>query len=447
SLLSSILILLALPGKLVATGKLSRIEDPVVVAGEVLAPLLGAGLDRLSLMVWTADVKPVPFQVDEKDEMGEYVFAMSVKGTEITPSNAVDQDPSLDANDELVFMVFDAGDRCPEGSAPADAEKGVELEIVDPVDGGRAWLYLFSFEKDIPHSEKDYVKLIIAPERRVSRVEAKNYIVETVKNTTYYNYISLIHSDGTQSHDLIDHFKIRLIVSILFNTIEIPFAMDELFQAETSAFTDGPIRVISLGSGYMKGPAGIKLSGGRSVVKNYPNSFIIPIHLQVPLDAKVLLSDIQLHGANDFNENAYGTYYYDEHNPYNPEVVLDGKMSEAERKMDYKSDHDWLVVMTPYGTTVFRLIFPPEWDFLNKGLYYKDDPMFEDPPEDNPGVIAVGFDIDNFIDLKRGAYTYYFQYYFPHNFKVGDEKMILNIMDRPLEVKVHPIKYTVPSTP
>lgn len=433
-LLVSILILLTLPGELAAREKtLGRIDDPVVVEGKALAPMMGAGLDRLSLMVWKADgFKPVPFQVDEKDDKDEYVFT---EGDKIK----LDSDPNLDANDELIFMVFDAGDRCPDGSAPTDAEKGVELEIVDPVDGGRAWVYLFAFEKDAPHSEKDYVKSIIVRERRVRRLEAKNYIMETVKNAIYYNYLSLIHSDGTRSPDLVDRLKIRCIVSIFFNTIKIPLDFDKLIKTKVTAWKDGPVRVISRGQGYLSGVVKIKLKG-HSVVYHYPNFFIFPINLAIPINLEKLLSNIRLHGENDFSENAYGLHYYDKYNPWNPEVVLDGKMSDAEKNMNYRADRDWLVLTGPQGTCVSRILFPKEWNFVNTGMFYVDDSERADPPEDNPGLIAAGYDFDRFIELKKGQATFYLHYYFPQDFKVGDEARILNIMDHPLEVKVHPIK-------
>jgi hypothetical protein len=150
----------ALPRGLEAAKKtLKRTEDPVIIEGKDLMSLLGSRPDRLSLMAWTYDgFQPVPFQMDERDEKGEYVFTMSVEGGKTTPSNEADQDPKLDANDELVFMVFDAGDRHPEVSFPDGVDKGVEIEITDPVDGGKAWIYLFAFKNEAPRSGLDYVR-------------------------------------------------------------------------------------------------------------------------------------------------------------------------------------------------------------------------------------------------------------------------------------------------
>lgn len=92
----ALIIIFALSSNLHAQGKtLKRIDDPVVVLGEKLKPLLGTNLKRLTLMAWTGQgLEPIPFQVDEKTPEGKYAFN---KG----PKAEKDTDPLLDSNDEL----------------------------------------------------------------------------------------------------------------------------------------------------------------------------------------------------------------------------------------------------------------------------------------------------------------------------------------------------------
>ncbi len=420
------------------SGFSKRNQEPVIVLGTKLKPLLGSRIDRLSLMVWKNDqFYPIPFQIDERNLKGEYIFTQLIKKDKFIPYKDKDENPFLDENDEMIFMSFDAGEQAPKGAFPEFAEKGIELEIIDPLTQESAWVYLFSFAKKPPISQVDYVKLIPDHQKHIQRIEAKNYIIQAPPNCIYYDYLSLVHSDGTRSPDLVDRLKIRCCAFVFFKKIKIPFAMDALIKIQPLAYKDGKIRVLALGQGYMEGPAGIKLKGEKSVVKYYPTMLVFPIHLQVPLDADVLLSDFTLYGVNDFNENAFGMHYYDAHNPYHPEIFLDGKMSEAEKNMVYNQDHDWCVVTGSQGTVVFRILFPPEWDFVKKELYYKDALNFYDPPEDNPGTIAVGFDMKKFVNLQKGSYLYFFHFYFPQDFKIGDEKAILSIKDNPLKVKTN----------
>jgi hypothetical protein len=431
-------VILILAGQELKAQTISRTDDPVVVKGEKMRLLAGTEINRLSLMRWQVKGwEAVPFQVDEKDSNDEYVFTEGDKTTQ-------DTDPGFDANDELIFMVSDAGARRPDGKVPAGAGKGVELELVDPVDSGRAWVYLFHFEKDAPRSEKDYVEMSLDRVNQVARVEAKSYILESVANAVYYNYLSLIHSDGTRTPDLIDRLKIRGIVSVFFGTLKIPFNFDDLVKSRITAWTDGPVRLIRRGEGYLE-VAAIELKGeGYSIGYYYPGFFIYPMTLDIPLDLKRILTDIDLHGATDFTENAYGWHYYDKYNPFCAEVMLDGRMSDAEKNMKYSEDRDWHVNTGPQGTFLHRIFFPAEWKFITKGLFYVDNAQLEDPPEDNPGLVATGYHFDRFVNLRKGSATYWMHYYFPQDFKVGDEARILNILDHPLEVKVHTIKSGIP---
>jgi len=56
-----------------------------------------------------------------------------------------DSDPTIDANDEIVFMASDAGVRVTDSRAPAGARAGtgLEVEILDPLTGDASYAYLF----------------------------------------------------------------------------------------------------------------------------------------------------------------------------------------------------------------------------------------------------------------------------------------------------------------
>jgi hypothetical protein len=414
---------------------LNRTDDPVVVPGRDIESLLGCSIERLSLMRWSKDRwEPVPFQVDEKNEKDEFIWK---DGDVITR----DEVPGFDANDELVFMVSDAGDRAPEGKVPSGAEKGVGLELADPLDETCAWVYLFSFSENAPRSEKDYVKMSLDRAEKVARVDARTYVIESVADAVYYNYLSLIHSDGTKTADLIDRLKIRGIISMFFGRLKVPFNFDQLVKSRITAWTDGQVRGIRRGEGYLDVP-GIELKGeGYSVSYYYPDFFIYPMTLDIPLDLKTLLTDLELHGATDFTQAAYGWHYYDEYNPWNRDVVLDGKMSRAELNMNYSENRDWHVNTGKPGTFLHRIFFPEKWGFITKGLFYVDNAELEDPPEDNAGLIATGYNFERFIDLKKGSATYWMHYYFPQDFEPGDESRILNILDHPVRVKARALQF------
>lgn len=406
-----------------------RTEDPVVVPGSGLSALAGAPLESLGLLRWEGQTfSPVPFQVDEKDEKGGFAFPLGELKTR-------DPDPRLDRNDELVFMAYDAGSQARPGSRPAQAVSGLELELTDPVTGNRGYVYLFKFNGTPPRSDKDYVKMKMDKQKDRARVEAGTYILESVQSAVYYNYLSLRKKDGSWTPDLIDRLKIRGEIHAFQGTLKVDFHFDELVKSKITSWIDGPVRVVRRGQGYLKVP-GIELQGsGFSLSYYYPSFFIYPMTLDIPLNLRTVLTDISLHGATDFTAAAGGWHYYDAKNPLHPEVVFDGRMSEAEKKMNLAHDHDWLALVGPAGNHLHRLFFPKEWSFVKKEVYYRDDKTARDLPEDEPGLFSVGYEFKNFIALKKGHTTYYMHYYFPRDFKPGEEARILNVVDQPLQVK------------
>jgi hypothetical protein len=81
----------------------------------------------------------------------------------------------------------------------------------------------------------------------------------------------------------------------------------------------------------------------------------------------------------------------------NPDVVIDGKMSEAENNLKIHFDHNWLCHIGRQGTYCHRIIFPPEWSSITKEVFYVDNAELNDPPESEPGLSAIGYHFLNFI--------------------------------------------------
>ena len=80
---------------------------PAIVSGSQLPAFAGVVLDELFVYAYDGTTwSEVPFQIDEVDASGEFTTT---------------EDALLDGNDELVFMVADAGPAtgCPRLAAPA----------------------------------------------------------------------------------------------------------------------------------------------------------------------------------------------------------------------------------------------------------------------------------------------------------------------------------------
>lgn len=409
------------------TGRLpNRTEDPVIVAGKNFPALAGIPAARLCVFRYDGKFSPIPFQVDERNRAGMYAYT---KG----PQPIKDETAGLDANDELVFMAFDLGAKA-EG-APADAGPGAEIEVTDPVTGDRAYAYLYSFAGNAPRSTGDYVRY--DTNARGTQSSGITWKTNYPPNSIYYTFQSIRRADGTWTPDTADRLKVRGELSAFSGMIQSDFQFDDLVKSRVTGWIDGPVRVVRRGEGYLAIGEMINIRGaGDSVAFNYPTWFTYPMMINFPVNLHTYINRMTIHGANDFTRAGFGLHYYDAVNKYHENIVIDGKMSAEEKKMNLTHDHSWLVLTSPQWSNVHRLFFPKEWSFIKKQVYYRDDPSKKDPPEDDPGEFAVGYDFTNFQNVSKGPVTYYMHYYFPAQFKVGDEKRILDVVDRPVRVKV-----------
>jgi hypothetical protein len=417
---------------------LSRVDDPVVVQGKILAAISGARLDRLSLMVCTGDgFKPVPFQVDEKDPAGDYVYTGG-------PMAGKDDDPGLDQNDELVFLAESIGARCDDRPWPEGARSGALIEIIDPIDKGRGWLYLFEFEGSPPRSPLDLVSREFTSER--STTTARGYMWGSKAGQGFPDELHLPDADGKMGPDLLDRWKSRGVIDLPL--IKFEMKSDEIIRHQAVGWIDGPVRVI------VRDRASMKISfieydlPTKVMLYYYPNSCVFPMSVNVNnpemMELVTRVADINSMGGLDYNEHGYGIHHYDSINPYDPQVVFDGRMSDAERRLNTTEDLDWIVGYRPgSGGVLVRFYMPEEFSGIVKGLYYLEDDSKPEPPEDHPGTIAHGFQYKmNLENVKEGHYTAYTQFFFKPDLVPGREKTLLDIFDHPLEVKSTPLDKT-----
>lgn len=170
------------------TSTVQRSTRPAVLTGADLPGLTGAAPDAIVAFKhhrvdgearWTQ----VPVQVDERAVVpfgtqpvdnttpgvdgtvygSGYSAQSSLQYTDNDTFVGADPDPTFDADDELVFMVSDAGSR-PGGDVPAEPVgvlpgSGVAVEVHDPRDpDAEGWIHLFVSDGTLdPAAGRDYV--------------------------------------------------------------------------------------------------------------------------------------------------------------------------------------------------------------------------------------------------------------------------------------------------
>ncbi len=159
------------------TSTLDRPLDPVIVTGDASASCLSgvAPWEVVAFRYAGGAWEQIPVQVDEAallDIVTPYgPYAAMIGSAPPTGVNELfytdagtftgpDPDPTLDADDEVVFMARDAGDEpgtffFPEGAVPGT---GCRVTVTDPLDGGLGVVYLFRQDGSLdPGAGKSYV--------------------------------------------------------------------------------------------------------------------------------------------------------------------------------------------------------------------------------------------------------------------------------------------------
>ncbi|MCK4571070.1 hypothetical protein KAT84_03870 [Candidatus Bipolaricaulota bacterium] len=179
------LIMLAISGAVgVAASPISGIREgvPIVLTGELL-PWENVSPNDVVAFSYHDGWTQIPVQVDERDQR-EYIQIYGPSASE-NPITAVygtgihgivycdpntftgpDSDPTLDVNDEIVFMAHDAGNRAPTDEGPSSVREGsgIELELADPLTDQVSYMYLFLQDGSLdPSTGMSYVEYDFNP--------------------------------------------------------------------------------------------------------------------------------------------------------------------------------------------------------------------------------------------------------------------------------------------
>jgi len=290
-----------------AKSSLDRPRAPLVLEGSDLpAGLAGVEPERLVAFKYRAPKRgrrgrwrQVPVQVDERlaVDFGDVPTPGPVSRTPGTVYGTAaggvtalqyadrstfvgpDDDPSLDADDEIVVMAKDAGDRAPSGRrTPRRARKKglARIKVEDPVDGGRGWVYLFAATRDADHpldpaAGRDYVDYEFSlqrgsyqstydtrdgPNPESSRVIAKSYVAGFSDRWIF----DLLRIGGASAPDILDGHKFGIAPGQCgrsedtFSGTDTNDRPNDRGEGAFVANIDGPVRAIRSYVGANSGP-------------------------------------------------------------------------------------------------------------------------------------------------------------------------------------------------
>src|SRR5262249_39424581 len=254
---------------------------------------------------------PIPFQVDER--VGSRV-AMS-GGPEPEPD---DQPGVLDADDALLFMACDAGERAPGGTPPRAESR--EIRVEDPRTGAVGWAYLMASDTP-PRTTRRYVSYDAAHDTVITA----GWRVGCVGALPTYFALSL---GGPLGPNLVDGVRLRADAVLLANLAHWSINERDGHHALV-AWTAGPVRVLRRSGHEVDIGLGIHLSAGTLHTAFYAEHVFAPGSIKLPFSPGVFFREITAVGGIDL-VGMEGWRYVAPGTPPGG-LAIDGHMDEAER--------------------------------------------------------------------------------------------------------------------
>ncbi len=413
-------------------GRIDRIFDPVLIQGKWLTDLLGSGLGTLRLYRYRdGQYETIRFQVDERTLEGDWVFPHGKK------NNGSEGNGLLDGRDVLLFMAGDAGERAHPDAPLQGASSVTEIELEDPVDEGRAWVYLAAHEADPPPlcPLPDYVRYNYETEEVSTDFSYYKFIItEEGLHTGFSDVGAILPAAGGDGENRIDRMKTRIQIRFFFNLVPLSLN-EEMLGQDVAAYIAGPVRVIRRLEQFFKLPFGLRGMKSVTDLHLYESLTIVPAKINVPKGVDKVISSGHMWFGADMAPNAIGSLFRNSEN-LEP-LIIDGRMSEMEKHFSPQLDK-WRVIYGHGGAMLIRGMFSVEDPEVAEIRHrYVDDISVVEPPERYEGSIGVVQTEMVSKKPKAGRYDMLMEVYFPPHYRPGDEAGCLNVRDRPLRVLIH----------
>lgn len=365
SVISLTILLLVLPLASLAgePRTLTRTIDPVEVSGIDVPNILGMEISNLrAIASLNGKLTSIPYQIDQKGSDNDWVWSVTYKTTIIDnwDDDSFDQDDSLenltyddqdppgksifDDNDVIVFLAKDAGDRDRERFKRLGAERLTELEIIDPVNQSKAWVYLAYFKSNVPAlSNIRYVQY--EPERLLVTGPEHEFL--------YSPKHSMVLDDfrlGGVSIFAIN--KIRGEVEATIGPVTLDFNFSETtINGYNVGYIEGPVRVVKRSVEYVQ--------LGLGITSPYVNCdhYHYPWHAEIPIliSKRFPVQQVSILATSTFKKSKFTSMEAD---GVGKPILLSKRASHGNLLLDY-TKAEW-IELSGEGISIINSVKIPE---------------------------------------------------------------------------------------
>jgi hypothetical protein len=401
---------------------LTRFHDPVVISTDALPGAMGTSTAGSALYrVRNGHLEALPYQFDARDRSGNLDVGTA-------------RDFVLDDNDELVFMAKDTGDQA--DGATLGGAPGLEIEVSDPLDGGRGWAYL------LPAT----AAIVASPPAAYVRFDADHgsatselYEIDYANGLNFLTGLRVAPAAGGNGENLLRQTRMlgQPTFSLLFGDVRLSFT-ERNSIVQVDGIKNGWVRSVRRAQLSVDlGPLFPDLPSGTAYTLHYFSSFSTPTQMSVPWMALKALRDFRFENVIEFSLAEAPQRYWDAANRDGTALT-----SDSAEEIETDRDHDWWVASGASGSLLQVFILPQEWTAwgITRGAVVQR-------PHVPAGSLArefagAGFTLRDMIQLRHSGSYQLLQstIILPRRYQPGDEDQVLAMFHAPLQVRVQALQ-------
>jgi hypothetical protein len=360
-----------------------RFADVVTLTGDQLKPLAGYPIGRLGVLACTAEAcRPIPMQVDERDQFGAWVLDSGPWPSSDSPAGVFDGD------DVLLFMAADSGEAAARARLPSAATV-LSVELIDPLSPNSQWVYVVGYDEPAPRAPHRYVDYDPGGDRFTGAR------VQLGFRDGVPNHIAV---DGG-SRNLLDRLKIRAAASLFWGWLRFERSEDDLSN-ELIGWHAGPIRVIRHQQQRVRLGWGIRSPTFRSYTYFHRDFAELPVGLRLNHRPTYFFSDIVIEVILDFRDLVGWQLYL----PRRQERLNVGEIAARRISELNLLDDTTFALIGAQVTLVQTFSVSSSLQTVYKHLIYRDG-LDPDPPESVAGQRpGVGYGLERWEDVNAGEH-------------------------------------------
>jgi hypothetical protein len=325
--------------------------------------------------------------LDERDETGRLCLDQGPEPNQENPNGVIDR------NDEILWMVEDAGRRIRPEEIPSEAVCVIEVTQRSGSSEER-WTYIFSGPSAAPRSTESYVRYDPQTDVVTGARVGLGFAGPTPE------YFALRPPANEPAVNLLDRLKVRASARFLGL---IPLWRDEGdLRTELEGWKVGPIRVIRRQRQWVRLGWGLRTPIFRTDTLFYRDYAYLPVHLRLNFPPTYFFRGIEVLGVLDFRDLrgwrllAQGL----------AGALPVGNFSKPRRRELNRLPGDWFALLGPSVTLVQVLTTSPSLATIERTLAYREESSWQKPERWQGEMPGVGYRLTDWSDVGEGHHWF-----------------------------------------